>query len=217
MESSTGAGSSGPLWRRRKEARPAEITAAGLEVFADHGFAPARLDDVAHRAGVVKGSIYLYFSDKEDLFRAVVRSAVVPDMETVRGAAERFDGPFVELAPRLLLGAAAVMSRPSVSRFARVVIGESRNFPDLARIWHDEVVSPMIGAVARVIARAQARGEAREGDPSLYAFSLVGPLFTAMLFRDVFGEASDDPPNLDRLAEQHGQTVLCGLLAAPPA
>jgi len=210
-------GASGPLWRRRKAARPAEITAAALEVFADHGFAAAKLDDVARRAGVAKGSIYLYFSSKEDLFRAVVRSAVVPNLEMVREWAEGFDAPFAELAPRLLAQAGAVFDRPSVSRFVRMVIGESRNFPDLARIWRDEVVSPAIGAVAAVVARAQVRGEARDGDPRLHAFTLLGPLFMAMLFRDVFGEASGNPPDFGRLAEQHGQTVLRGLLAAPLA
>jgi AcrR family transcriptional regulator len=205
----------GPQWRRRKEARPAEITAAALEVFADHGFAAAKLDDVARRAGVAKGSIYLYFSSKEELFRGGGAVGVRPNMETVRGVAETFDEPLAELAPRLA-GAAGVLSQPSVTRFARMVIGEARNFSDLARIWHDEVVSPVIGAVALVIARAQARGEARDGDPRLHAFSLVGPLFMAVLFRDVFGEVTDDPPDLARLAEQHGRTLLRGLLATPP-
>src|SRR5271154_7085933 len=134
----------GPRWRRRKEARTGEIVAAALDVFADHGFAAARLDDTARRAGVAKGSIYLYFATKEDLFGAVVRASVVPNMETIRGAAEAFDGPLAELAPRLLAGAAAVISRPGISGVVRMVIGESRNFPDLARIWHDEVVAPVI-------------------------------------------------------------------------
>ena len=209
--------SSGPSRRRRKEARPAEITAAALELFADHGFAAARLEDIASRAGVVKGSIYRYFPTKEELFRAVVRVAVVPNVEAVRDAAESFEGRFAELAPRLLAFAASVLSRPLVTRYARMVIGESRNFPDLARIWHDEVVSPVLGALTNVIAQAQARGEVRDGDPRTHAFSLVGPLFMGMLFRDVFKDASTDLPNLVRLAEQHGSTVLRGLLAAPPS
>jgi hypothetical protein len=99
----------GPQWRRRKEARPAEITAAALEVFADHGFAAAKLDDVARRAGVAKGSIYLYFSSKEELFRGGGAVGVRPNMETVRGVAETFDEPLAELAPRLA-GAAGVLS-----------------------------------------------------------------------------------------------------------
>ncbi len=216
VESSSAATRRAP-WRRRKQARPAEITAAALEVFADHGFAAAKLDDIADRAGVVKGSIYRYFSSKEELFRAVVRSAVVPEVETVRRAAEGFDGPFAELAPRLLMAAASALSRPLIARFVRLVIGEQRNFPDVANIWHDEAVGPVIGAVTGLIARAQARGEAPDGDPRLYAFSLVGPLFTALLFREAFGEAPDDLPDLARLAEQHGRAILRGLLAAPAA
>jgi AcrR family transcriptional regulator len=189
--------------------------AAALEVFAAHGFAAARLDDIARRAGVVKGSIYVYFSTKEELFHAVVRSAVVPDLEMVRGAAEAFDGPLVELAPRLLAGAAAVLSRPSIAGVIRMVVGESRNFPDLARIWHEEVVAPVIDTVARAIMRAQQRGEVRKGDPWLYAFSLLGPLIAAALFRDVFGGISSNSPDLVRLAEQHGRTILRGLLTTP--
>jgi AcrR family transcriptional regulator len=206
-----------PRWRRRKDARPGEIAAAAREVFADHGFAAAKLDEIARLAGVAKGSIYLYFPTKEELFRAVVRLAVVPDMETVRGTARAFDGPIAELAPRLLQTAATLMAGPSVARFARMVIGEARNFPDLARIWHDEVVSPVLTTLAEVIARAQACGEVRPGDPRLYAFSLAGPLLMATLFRDVFGEVSPDPPDLARLAEQHADMVLHGFLTTTPA
>jgi AcrR family transcriptional regulator len=215
-ESSSDAATGRPPRRRRKQARSAEITAAALEIFANHGFAAARLDDIARRAGVVKGSIYRYFPTKEELFRAVVRSAIVPNLESVRGAAEGFDESYAELAPKLLMGAAAVLSRPLIARFVRLVIGESRNFPDVARIWHDEVVAPVIAAMTGAIARAQARGEAKAGDPRLYAYSFVGPLFTALLYREVFGEATNDLPDLGRIAEQHSRVLLRGLLAAPP-
>jgi AcrR family transcriptional regulator len=147
----------GPRWRRRKATRPAEITAAALEVFAERGFAAARLEEVARRAGVAKGSIYLYFATKEALLLAVVRSAIVPHVEAVRGSAEAFEGPLAELTPRLLSGAAGVLRRPMLRGFVRMVIGESRAFPDIARIWRDEVVAPVIDTVSDVIARAQAR------------------------------------------------------------
>ena len=205
-----------PRWRRRKEARPAEIIAAAARLFADHGFAATKLEDVARRAGVAKGSIYLYFATKEELFRAVVQSAVVPQVQIVRGMAEAFDGPLAKLLPRLLSGAASLFGRSDVFAVARMVIGESRNFPDLAQIWHDEVVSPVIGTLSRVLARAQASGEITEGDPRLYAFSIMGPLLMATLFRDVFSQASDDLPDLARLAEQHSACLLHGLFAAPP-
>lgn len=81
-----------PRWRRRKEARSTEIIASAVRLFADHGFAAAKLDDVALRAGVAKGSIYLYSATKEELFCAVVRSAVFPQVQVARGMAEAFDG-----------------------------------------------------------------------------------------------------------------------------
>jgi AcrR family transcriptional regulator len=201
-----------PRWRRRKDARPTEITVAALEVFAMHGFAAAKLEDIARKAGVSKSSIYLYFPTKEDLFRAIVRAAIVPNVEVIRSAAEASEGALAELVPRLLMAAAGELSRPSVAGFARMVIGESGNFPDLARIWHDEVVSPVIGAVANVIARAQKRGEICAGDPRLHAFSVMGPLIMAALFKEVFGTLSDQQPDLNRLATQHSHSILRGVL-----
>ena len=91
------------------------------------------------------------------------------------------------------------------------MVGESRNFPDLARIWHDDVVASVIGIVTGMIARAQARGEVAPGDPRLYAFSLMGPMVMAMLFREVFGGVDANPPDLDALADQHARSALRGL------
>jgi len=95
---------------------------------------------------------------------------------------------------------------------SKMVIGESRNFPDLARIWHDNVVDSVIGILTAIIARAQARGEVAPGDPRLHAFSLMGPMVMAMLFREVFGGTGANPPDLQALADQHAHTTLLGLL-----
>src|SRR6185369_4074094 len=86
-----------PKFRRRKADRPAEIVSAALGVFAEKGFAAARLDEIAARAGVSKGALYLYFETKEDLFRAVVAQAVAPNIEAVEAAVERFEGDFASL------------------------------------------------------------------------------------------------------------------------
>ena len=201
-----------PKWRRRKDARPGEIVAAALAVFAEKGFAAARLDDIAARAGVSKGALYLYFETKQDLFAAVVRDAVSPNIATVEAAAA-IDLPFAQIA-RLLLGRAAdVMTHSPVGPVAKMVIAESRNFPDLARVWHDEVVSRVLRVLTGLIERAQARGEIRPGDPRGHALSLIGPLLMGVLWREVLEPVGAQPLDLKALAQQHVETVLNGLLA----
>src|SRR5215469_14266907 len=123
-----------PKWRRRKDARPGEIVDAALEVFAEKGFAAAKLDDIARRAGISKATLYLYFDTKEEIFRAVARAAVASLLGALESPAEASDGPFAELVPRLLSHAAGMMKGGRMPAIARMVIGESRNFPDLARI-----------------------------------------------------------------------------------
>ena len=201
-----------PKWRRRKEARPGEIVDAALAVFAQKGFAAAKLDDIARGAGISKPTLYLYFETKEEIFHTVARAAVASFLEALESQAAAADMPFAELAPRLLSRAAAIMKGGRVPAIARMVIGESRNFPDLARIWHDDVVASVIGMVAGIIARAQARGEVAPCDPRLHAFSLTGPLVMAMLFREIFGDVAANPPDLPLLADQHARTALRGLL-----
>ena len=202
-----------PKWRRRKDARPAEIVAAALAVFAEKGFAAARLDDIAARAGVSKGALYLYFETKQDLFAAVVRDAVSPNIAMVEAAAMTMDLPFDQIAQLFLARAADLMTNSPVGLVAKMVIGESRNFPDLARIWHDEVVSRVLGVVTGLIERAQARGEIRGGDPRFHALALIGPLLMGVLWREVLVPVGAQPLDLKALARQHVETVLHGLLA----
>jgi len=206
-----------PKFRRRKTARPAEIIEAALSVFAATGFAAARLDEIARRAGVSKGALYLYFETKEDLFRAAVRAAVTPNLEGIRAVAEAFDGPFAQLIPMILTRAAQAMSVSQLGAVVKMVVGESRNFPDLARIWHDDVVAFMLDLMTGLIERAQGRGEVAPGNPRLYAFSLAGPMVMAVLYREVFGGGDGaDPPDLQALAAQHARTVLHGMLLGEP-
>ena len=153
-----------PRWRRRKTARPSEIVTAALEVFAERGFAAAKLEDIAARAGISKGALYLYFDTKDELFRAVVQETVAPNIEAARAMAEAFPGRFADLAPLLLGRVAQLAATTGLPAVAKMVIGESRNFPDLARVWHDTVVSQAIGLLTGLVTRAQAKGEVGPGE-----------------------------------------------------
>jgi AcrR family transcriptional regulator len=201
-----------PKWQRRAEDRPREICAAALEVFADKGFAAARVDEIARRAGISKGTLYLYFEDKEALFRAVVRETVAPNIDVVRGLLDSGQPPFAEIVRMLLSRFALIAQAAPIGPVAKMVIGESRNFPKLAKVWHDEVVSKAIGLVTEIVAKAQARGEVREGDPRLFAFSIMGPMVLGVLWRETLQPAGGAPVNLDALAAQHCDAILGGML-----
>lgn len=206
-----------PKWQRRADERPREICAAALDVFAEKGFAAAKLDEIARRAGVSKGTLYLYFKDKADLFRAVVRDAIAPNVEAITSALESLDAPVADVVRMFLAGFADREARLPVGAVAKIVIGESRNFPELARVWHDEVASKAIAALAGFVERGQQRGEVRPGDPRLYALSLMGPMVLGALWRATLVPAGAQPLDLHALARQHAETVLRGLLAEPSA
>ncbi|HWW11752.1 MAG TPA: TetR/AcrR family transcriptional regulator [Brevundimonas sp.] len=200
-----------PKFRRRPADRPAEILAAALEVFAERGFHSARLEEVARRAGVSKGALYLYFETKADLFRAVVSDAISPNIERVKAMATGAVG--FEQAARSGIGmlARTVVTDRRITGVVKLVIAESRNHPELATIWHETVVEPGIRMMSGLISEAQKRGEIRSGDPRLYAFSLMGPMVLSMVWRETFEPIGAEPVDVVKLADQHLDTILRGM------
>jgi AcrR family transcriptional regulator len=147
-----------PKFKRRKADRPDEIVAAAFQVFGEKGFAAARLDDIAARAGVSKGAIYLYFATKEDVFRAVVEQGIEPHLRTVQASLTLQSQPLPDLLRSLAPFMSQMINETPVGGIIKVVIGEARNFPELARIWHDRLIAVALGTLTGVIAAAQARG-----------------------------------------------------------
>lgn len=201
-----------PKFQRRAEDRPREICAAALEVFAAKGFAAAKLDEIAKRAGVSKGTLYLYFKDKEELFRAVVRDNVSPNIDQVRETILAADIPFAQIVPMFLARLSSLAGTMPLGAVVKMVIGESGNFPELAKVWHDQVVSKALAVLVALIEKAQARGEVRPGDPRYHAFTLMGPMLMGIIFREVLQPAGGAPVDIEALARQHAETVLAGLL-----
>lgn len=182
-----GAGPAAPRWQRRKEARPAEILEAALGVFAEKGFAAARLDEVARRAGISKGTLYLYFDSKEALFEAVVRSAIVPRIADAEAMTAAHRGSAADLLAELYRLFAAVMADPKVSAIPKLVIAESGNFPELARFYLREVVSRGLRLMQSVLERGVARGEFREMNPVHATRLMIAPVLFLALWRQSLG------------------------------
>lgn len=200
---------------RRKEARPAEIIDRAIEVFLEKGFEATRLEEIARRVGVVKGTIYIYFETKEQLFRAVVQKVVLTNVRQIHAGMLAIDEPASVLIPAILAQIGATVGSSRAPAVATLILREAHRVPDLARIWFDEVVLPMIQTLSQVIERSQARGEMREGEAMLHAFSILGPMVMANLYREIFGPLGVVLPDPEKLARQHAQTLLGGLILSP--
>ncbi|MFI4964287.1 MAG: TetR/AcrR family transcriptional regulator [Caulobacterales bacterium] len=205
-----------PKFRRRKADRPAEIVEAAMAVFAERGFAAARLDDIARRAGVSKGALYLYFETKQDLFRAVVAQAIAPNLQAVRAMIAAHPGPLADILRLVAERIGGLIETLPVGGVVKMVIGEAGNFPELARVWHDDLVAHILGALADAIAAAQARGEVRPGDPRAYALEIIAPMLLGLIWRETFVPVGAQPFDLPALARQHVETMIRGLSANAP-
>ncbi len=201
-----------PRWQRRKEERPDDIIAAALKIFTVKGFAGAKMEAIAAEAGLSKGAVYLYFPTKEDVFRAVVERAVAPNVDALGKLALDADLPFADRVRLLLPRLGEVLTSAPIGAVAKMVLGESRNFPELAKVWHDNVVAKGISLLCRLVEKAQETGEVRPGDPRIHAFSIMGPMMIGTLWRETFTPVGGAEIDLVAVATQHAETVLEGLV-----
>ncbi|HSU12845.1 TetR/AcrR family transcriptional regulator [Longimicrobium sp.] len=164
-----------PRWRRRPEDRPREILQAALEVFGEQGLAGARIDDIAARAGVGKGTLYHYFPGKDELFRELVRHTVRE--LTVGVLPPDAPGTAVELLRAFMHGYWARLRTPGFHTLYRLILGELHQFPELTRFYADEIAGTTVDFVARLVERGVAAGELRAVDPHA-AGRMLAALFT---------------------------------------
>ena len=195
-----------PRFQRRKEDRPAEITEAALAAFAEKGYAATRVDEVAKRAGVSKGLLYLYFKTKEDLFKAVIRSflspridALISNIEETELSAEEFlRGPFLAFARSLPKSPAKIL--------VKLMIAEGPKHPDLIAWYWDNVVSRALAALRSLIDRGVDNGEFRESALNEFPQLLVTPVLFSVVWLNIFQPHSS--LDTDRFIEAHVEMVL---------
>ena len=171
-----------PKWRRCPQDRPEQILKAALEVFGECGLANARLQDIAERAGVSKGTIYLYFPNKEELFREMVRQTAVAAIERAEQVVTH-GTPTVQLVT-FMRGYWTFVRSPVFSTIYRLVLGELHQFPDLAKFYAHEVVARGQKLLSGIIRRGVDAGEFREIDPMVAARMLVALIVMNGIWRD---------------------------------
>jgi len=167
-----------PKWRRLPEERPQQILAAAFEEFGEHGLAGARLDDIARRAGVAKGTIYLYFPNKEALFKEMIRHTVVARLEQAEVELDALTGTGPEQVREYMRRWWAYLETPEFQTVYRLLHGELHRFPDLAQFYAEEVIARSHGLVRVLITRGVERGEFRPVDIDVTARILAGMLIT---------------------------------------
>lgn len=204
------------LRRRRKEARPAEIAAGALEVFAERGFAATRIEDIAARAGVSKGTVYLYFDSKEALFKAAVEAGMMPALEAAEALATEDGKSAAELLRCFVFGWWDCVGATTLGAVPKLLVAESQNFPDLARWFHDNMISRAHAAVVRIVELGVARGEFRPTDARVTARIIFSPMFSFIVWRRAFSGCMVDLPEPQAFLDQAVDVLVHGLALREP-
>jgi AcrR family transcriptional regulator len=200
-----------PRWARRKDARPAELRAAALDLFVERGYAATRLDDIAARAGVGKGTLYLYYASKEDLFKAVIREGLVPLYEEGERMVDVHTGSAATLLRALLHTWWARVGATALGGIPKLMIAESGNFPEVTRFYVEEVMSRGMRIIGRVLALGMDGGEFRRVPVEPAARLVMSPVVLMAVWRysfQCFDHGDGDPADYIDL---HVDTFLRGL------
>jgi AcrR family transcriptional regulator len=204
--------------QRRKEARPAELTAAALELFITNGYAATRLDDIAAHAGVSKGTLYLYFESKEALFKAVIREGIVPVMAQGAELIDGFSGRSTDLLRHLILAWWQRVGETSLGGVPKLMMSEAGNFPEVAAYYAEAVITPGRDLLRRVLARGLAEGEFRVLDVETAIDVIFAPVLMLLIWRHSMGACGCRGYEPQAFLATHLDLVLNGLAVdATPA
>lgn len=204
---------------RRKEARPGELLDAALDLFVEKGFAATRSEEVATRAGVSKGTLFLYFPSKEELFKAVVRANISGRFKEWNQEFEAFEGSTPDMLRYCMRTWWERVGATKASGITKLMMSEARNFPEIAAFYQQEVIQPGHDLIRRILQRGIDRGEFRPMDTGLAVYSVLAPMIFLMMSKHSVGAcvaASSELVPEAYLASQV-ETILYGVCQAPPA
>lgn len=194
------------------EERPADILSAALDAFVENGYAATRLEDVAERAKISKGTLYLYFESKEALFQAVVRESIVRVIEQGEELVERYEGSSADLLAELVRNWWAAVSQSRLTGLPKLILAEASNFPDVARFYFAEVVQRSRRLFARALTRGIERGEFRDLDVDYAVRVLTSPVVMALIWKHSMVKCGIDELDVERHLDTLIDIFLHGVL-----
>ncbi|HEY3048857.1 MAG TPA: TetR/AcrR family transcriptional regulator [Polaromonas sp.] len=202
---------------RRKEARPGELLDAALDLFVEKGFAATRAEEVAARAGVSKGTLFLYFQSKEELFKAVVRENISGRFKEWEAEFESFEGSSAEMLTYCMNVWWERVGATKASGITKLMMSEARNFPDIADFYQKEVIFPGQSLIRRILARGIQRGEFRSMDLDYGIYIVVAPMIFLMLSKHSMGVCVRNDLEMDpkQYIATQVNTILYGLSIPP--
>lgn len=202
-----------PRRGRRKQARPGELLEAALSLFVEKGFAATRVEEIAARAGVSKGTLFLYFPTKEDLFRAVVRESVAGRFDEWNQEFQTFQGDTPEMLRYCMRSWWERLGATPASGITKLMLSESQNFPEVAAYYQAEVIEPGKGLIRRILERGVARGEFRVADIECAVYSVIAPMIFLMLNKHSVAACLPESANIDplRYVDAQVEVLLQGL------
>jgi AcrR family transcriptional regulator len=203
---------------RRKEARPGELLDAALDLFVEKGFAATRAEEVAARAGVSKGTLFLYFPSKEDLFKAVVRENISGRFQEWNQEFERFEGDTPDMLRLFMRMWWERIGASRASGITKLIIGEARNFPDIAAFYQQEVILPGQALIRNILQRGVDRGEFKVLDMDYALFCVTAPMVFLIMMKHSLGACcapKDYPLDPERYVTSQVETLLHGLCVRP--
>jgi AcrR family transcriptional regulator len=169
--------------QRRKEARPAELITAALDLFVERGFAATKLDDIAARAGVSKGTLYLYFASKEQLFKAVIEQGVVPVMDEGEEMLAQHEGDAGSLLQAMLLRWWELVGATHLAGIPKLMISEEGNFPEVAQYYFENIIVRGRGLIRQVLERGIKAEQFRALDIETAIDVIMAPLLMLTIWR----------------------------------
>lgn len=209
----TEGGAAKPRWERRKQDRPQEVIAAAFTLFVERGFAATRLEDVAARAGISKGTLYLYFASKEELFKAVVLASIVPVIDEAEALIDKAAGSSVELYRQIMLGWWQRLGATSRSGISKLIMAEAGNFPEIAAFYHVEVIERGRAMIRRLLERGMRAGEFRNVAIDSACNVLMAPMLMLIMWKHSFASCPAGAIDPHAYLESFLDLSLTGLLA----
>ena len=190
------------------------IQAAALDVFAAKGFSAARLDDIAAAAGIAKGTIYLYFKSKDELFEAIVKSTIGVTLGHVEQAVAASPAPASQLLRLVGQAIAGALDDPDRKRVVHLVLSEGARFPAIADFYHREIIARGMALVRAIVAKGRASGEFISDEPARFPQLVIAPAVVAVMWSVIF--ARIEPLDAHALIEAHFDLLTRALTGSSP-